>query len=544
MAMNKYGRATKMTSPPPGSASTSWNDYGKYVSNKKFNEDLESAYKGSLVKYDKSLKYYNEGPEPTKEEEGNIKIRKGGKTRKGQQVTYEEGERYSAAKANADLEKALKENPNLVDINDKSINPTSRKIWMEQVGADFSGSDLYGKQTGKRYVDKNEINKIKSLVDVHGENFDMREWRKASEDKDPNAFDRYLDEKGYRGRTFVTKDEMGAYIPYNKPTPPEKPVPIDNPVPPGAPPTVKFKIGGINVPIPATDGTTPAPKPILSKKLAADIAIRKGEKSEVTVPTEKKWEDPEAKRYKTKREIVKRREGGQDQRIKILSKKIGESGSSIRMSKSGSTEQVGKGIRYNREQKAAKAFYAPKDALGFGGYYAMTDEVFDDQGLSINTAKLVKSKRQDIRGAKQEFRQNTELKGAEKREGIKDYRSSMKTNREATREARQGDLIRYGDQKWQAGDKSRLKYYTPDRDKTGAPGAMSGYTESAQNSIDRFNAFKTNEEVSKSNADLLSKYGKERQAEKWSQKSTDNATNRNTVMSQMEKYKQWGSKIK
>ena len=105
-----------------------------------------------------------------------------------------------------------------------------------------------------------------------------------------------------------------------------------------------------------------------------DLPKIQGEISSLTPETT--WNDPKAEKYKTKREIVKSREGGQDQKVSILSKKIG-GGYGIRTSKSGTTKEVAKGIKYKREQKAAKAFYAPKDDLGFGGYYQMTDEAFD-----------------------------------------------------------------------------------------------------------------------------------------------------------------------
>jgi hypothetical protein len=252
-----------------------------------------------------------------------------------------------------------------------------------------------------------------------------------------------------------------------------------------------------------------------------DLPKIQGEISSLTPETT--WNDPKAEKYKTKREIVKSREGGQDQKVSILSKKIG-GGYGIRTSKSGTTKEVAKGIKYKREQKAAKAFYAPKDDLGFGGYYQMTDEAFDEQGNSVNIAKLVKSKRQDIREQKQDFKKNTNLQGAEKREGVKEYRSSMKTNREATREARQGKLMAAGDEKWQEGDDSRLKYFTPDYEKSTSKkvkGAMFGYVEAGKQERSRMNQLQ-NEEKAK----IYS----------YSKSAEDNATNRNSTSERMKKF--------
>lgn len=287
-----------------------------------------------------------------------------------------------------------------------------------------------------------------------------------------------------------------------------------------------------------TPGPTPDPTPPTQEKGPSPELKSKPAKSLLvdvpTVPGAIEWKDPEPKKYKTTRSVVKSREGGQDQKTRIFSKKI-DGGSGIRRSKTVDTEAAAKGIRYNREQKAAKSFYAPKDALGFGGYYAMTDQAFDEQGNSVNVAKLVKSKRQDIRGAKQEFRQNTSLKGAEKREGLKGYRESMKTNREATREARQGKLMPIGDQKWQEGSNSRLKYYTPDIDKTGSRGAMFNYVSSAERDIDIIKKSKSAETANIINA-TASRGAK---AEKFYKAAEDNATNRNSAQARIAKQKGW-----
>ena len=136
----------------------------------------------------------------------------------------------------------------------------------------------------------------------------------------------------------------------------------------------------------------------------------------------------------------------------------------------------------------------------------------------------MKSKRQDIREQKQDFKKNTNLQGAEKREGVKEYRSSMKTNREATREARQGKLMAAGDEKWQEGDDSRLKYFTPDYEKSTSKkvkGAMFGYVEAGKQERSRMNQLQ-NEEKAK----IYS----------YSKSAEDNATNRNSTSERMKKF--------
>jgi hypothetical protein len=588
MAMMKYGRASKAissmnkidgdppvnggtsTTPKPGSASKSWNDYANYVSKKKANEAAQSAYEYGLGAYERDIKFYNEGPELPKENPGDIKVRKGGKTRKGQDVTFDEADRYSASQANANLERARKENPNIVDINDKSINPISRKIWMEQIGNDIGGLDLYGRQTGKKYVNREAINKIKSNVDIYGEPFDMREWRQASESKDPNAFGKYLDQKGLRGRTIVPKEGMGMYNEYAVPKPPEKPVIEDNPPPPGPPPTVNFKIGSFNIPIPQTDEQPKDQKPTLSKDVATKFAIRKGMKSEVEVPKEVTWEPPKAE--KTKKTIIKSgtveasgekgASGGRSGSVNksIFSKRIKTNNSrgGYGIQTEDNVVEVPGGRKYKREQRLAKSFYAPTSELGYGSFYDAGDQGFDDQGRSVGAKKIVKSKIKDIRSDKREFRRETDMTGEEKRAKLDLYNADLKQGRESKRYTSLGKLTSAGGTEWQAGNRSKLQYFTPDRNalnpttrsakkalkEQGSTGAMSGYISSAQSNVDRYNAFKANEEISNSNANLLSKYGKNTKAEEWYQKAEDNAANKNTVIAQMEKYKGWGSKIK
>lgn len=288
-------------------------------------------------------------------------------------------------------------------------------------------------------------------------------------------------------------------------------------------------------PTPPTQEKGPSPelKPKPAKSLLVDVPA---------VPGAIEWKDPEPKKYKTKREIVKSREGGQDRKIRpfsneLVTKKDGgvRKMPSFLVRKKREEVSSAKGIKYRRERGASKAFYAPKDDLGFGGYYQMTDQAFDEQGNSVNIAKLVKSKRQDIRVAKQEFRQNTELKGAEKREGLKDYRTSMKKNRDATRLARQGKLVPYGDGKWREGSGSRLGYYTPDFDKTGAPGAMNNYVNSAERNIEIINKTIPAEAANIINAQA----SRGAKAETFYKAAEDNATNRNSTKARMAIFPGW-----
>lgn len=248
------------------------------------------------------------------------------------------------------------------------------------------------------------------------------------------------------------------------------------------------------------------------------------------LPGETTWEDPKAEKYKTKREIVKSREGGQDQKISILSKKIG-GGYGIRTSKSGTTEQVAKGIRYNREQKMAKAFYAPESVVGAGGYSSKTDDAYDDQGYSKNISKGIKSDVKNIRAEKKQYIADKTKGGkaldAVSGEAIGEYNKAIKTAKLASRYAKKANISASGDEgKWREGEDSKLKYFTPDYEKYSSKkveGAMSGYVESGKQEKSRMNKLQA-EEAGK--------------AYQYSKTAEDNAVNRNSTTERMKKF--WG----
>ena len=572
MAMMKYGRASRTISSTtqkngPGDGTKqevsvapkkklySEEELIKNMDERSASRDAEAAYQkelddynNSMESYKRQLDFYNKGPEPTKEDAGSIKIDKGGKTVKGEQVTFEAADRYSAAKSNADLDRALKENKNIVNIYDKSINPASRKIYLEQYGDD-STSDLYGRTTGGKFVDRNEINKIKSPRDIWGEDFDAVEWSKAAKDKNPDAFDKYLTKKGYHGRTFAAKQGMGYYNRYVTPTEPEKPV--RKPIPP---PPAKINPKDVSF------------NPI---KLQKPTSIKQGkEKYSKFIPDkeieEGDWKDPTGGKFKHKGSIVKsgkldndapkgyglKGKGSVGVDLSIFSKRIktenSRGGYGIQRGP-GSGES--KGLRA-REENMAKAFYAPTSERGRGGYYSSME------GTEGNVSKAIRSEIKDIRSEKKDWKKQTSLTGAEKRAGAREmFKEDIKTGRQAARYARRGDLKSLDTNPltdesggvWKAGQKSKLKIYTPEITKYGKEGAMSGYVAAAEKNIDAAQKYQQNERTAKSNqliADFNKQSWKKYGEEGYIQKAEDNATNRNTVIAQMEKYKGWGSKIK
>jgi len=503
MAMMKYGRTTKMTSPPDkvvknkdGTTTTtsgnikatfsdwiqpektpapkgyiSQDDYNAYEAKKKEVMDRNAAkykpyndamaayqqeqddYKAGMEQYKRATDFYNQGPEPEKEEPGSVKISKGGKTRKGADVNFESAPRYSASQSNADLKRAMKENKNIVDINDPSISPSAKKIWMEQLGKGFQEggtANLYGRTTGKMYVDRSAINKIKSPRDVWGEDFDSVEWEKAANSKNPDDFDRYLNKKGYQNRTFAANSNMGVYQEYVTPQMPGKP-------------TSKMPVKPVikEDPLPENPGKVWPDKMPTRKvlKLESTAKAKYGKLNEKI--EEGDWEDPTGGKFKHKGAIQKSATHDND---------------------------------------------APK---GFG----LKGKGSSGVDLHIFTKRI-------------------------------------KTGRLAARYAKRGDLKSLDTDPtnpdaggvWKAGNKSKLKIYTPDLTKSGDAGAMDNYVASAEKNIEAARLYQQNERTAKSNqlsADFNKQSWKKYGEDGYIQKAEDNATNRNTIKAQMEKYKGW-----
>jgi len=261
-------------------------------------------------------------------------------------------------------------------------------------------------------------------------------------------------------------------------------------------------------------------QPIIPPKLKRDLPKLKGQASNITPETT--WNNPDASKYKTKREIVKSREGGQDQKVKILSKKI-DGGYGIRRSKTVNTEDVAKGLRYNREEKMAKAFYAPESVVGKGGYSSRTEDAWDDQGNPKDISKSIKS---DVKSIRQEKRDYIAEKGINTSDARGEYNKAIKTAKLASRYAKKADISVSGDDKWREGEGSKLKYFTPDYEKLSSKkvkGAMFGYSEAGKQERSRMNQLQAEEGA---------------KIYPYSKSAEDNAANRNSTTERMKKF--WG----
>ena len=256
------------------------------------------------------------------------------------------------------------------------------------------------------------------------------------------------------------------------------------------------------------------------------------------------WEDPTGGKFKRKGAIEKSREGGPDQKTSIFTRKINVNNSNKSFSgfgiKRGPGSGEAKGLRA-REEKMAKSFYAPESEWGRGGYYSKME------GTEGNVSKAIRSDIKDIRAERKEFKNQESYNRSGSKPALQGFREDIKTGRLSARYAKRGDLKSLDTDPtdpnaggvWKAGQKSKLKIYTPDLTKWDDEGAMSGYVSSAEKNIDAARLYQENERTAKSNQ-MRADFNKQpSKIEGFVRSAEDNAANRNTVKAQMEKYKGW-----
>jgi len=277
-------------------------------------------------------------------------------------------------------------------------------------------------------------------------------------------------------------------------------------------------------------------KPMVPPKLKRDLPKLKGKISKL--PEETTWENPKASKYKMTRELDKTREGGQNGKWGLHKKMVKIGGEtklvpSIGFKKGGEYVEKAKGLRYNREEKMAKAFYAPESLPGTGGYSSKTDDVWKEEGSAMvqqNVPKMIKSDIKNIRAEKKQYIADKTKGGkaidAISGEAIGEYNKAIKTARLASRYAKKADISVSGDETWKEGEGSKLKYFTPDyaKDSSGKlKGAMHGYSASGKQERSRMNQLQAEEGY---------------KSYPYSKSAEDNAVNRNSTSERMKKF--WG----
>jgi hypothetical protein len=533
MAMMKYGRTTK-TSTLPEKAPRKIYTEQEYLNREKEIKDWEKRkadYDENQKNYLKELEYYQKGPGSTQSSSGGISLTKG-KSATGQDITFSSAGVYSAEKLNKEAESKIKSGE-FVKWNDPSIDANTRKIILGTMGSNVGAKDVYGKPD-EYYIPKGT--KFNSYKDVYGVDFNPEEWE-AAEKTGPQALSDYIKKKGYKGKTFTAN--TGILTHYQAPVKQEfnekKPEPISDK-------EVMFEMPKLSKP--------KLDNPALKKSLVG--ATSKSTKTtEPTSPMD--WYDPTPKKSLIKLDI--QRQGGQKNKWN-LRKKItpgsGDTSPSVRFNKETGLGQAG--LKYKIERRGAKAFYAPKNERGAGGYYAMSNEGFvPSEGGSYNeymgVKNQMKQKIKELKSQKKDFRKDTDLKGSEKRSEMKARRTDLWDARFAKLWTGLGKITPEGDETWVEGPNSKLKYYTPDTEinkVTGKlqPGAMYNYVNSAKSHIEKAGEWQKYGQANESNY-MTSLMTKRNKAQEYKEKVENANKNVQSIKNKLSlKYPSWDKKIR
>jgi len=477
MAMNKYGRASKLTTTPPADtqqqkliSETEYNDL------KSENEGLEATYNKELDAYNKTMNLYKNGPASTNQQ-GGVKF-DSGNLQSGQKATFSGGS-GSAEKWNKATEEQIK--------SGKVVHISQ----LDKVTQDFlkgagigPNSDAYG-TVKDVYVPKGTT--IKSWKDLYGADFNPVEWDAADK---AGKLKEYEIAKGIQGKTFMPK--IDAYEKYVSPTAPVKPK--LKPVP------ERYMPNKIEI------------KPIT--KIDQRLAV-----PEIKIPSATKWSNPEPTKIKKERNLKLTKEGGQDGRV-MLQRKIkpgGKTSPSVAFDETTGEYAGRKGFRYHREERLMKSFYGPE------GYSEMNDP---------NAAK---DALKGFRKEKREYKKDSTADAATKKEAIEKLNKKKETARLANRAVHRGKLSNVSEDMWQEGKGSRMKYFTADLKKDATPGAMYGYRAAATSNRDRLNALNAQEKSISAQQKIATGNSEKNKLVKMAE---ENAVNRNSTSDRMKTF--WG----
>jgi hypothetical protein len=473
MAMNKYGRATKMTSPPPGMPAEMAKKYAEIEGRI---EKVVTMNRGLI----ESGGLKGGGYDPNEMVEIDDK-----KTGKKTKVPYGSYEHQTSIYTPKDR----------FARNFGGISPDSPGVQR------FRDADLSNYNANPTVLRQNAGLKVEELRTAKGSNI----FKKGSSDTGTGAMYQQQYESPIKGVTdlpsryakeqaILTDYETGK----NKLAEMEE---ID---------AAARNLSKINM-----------PKANTNKKLATP---------EVKVPSAKEWRNPEPTKIKKERNLKLTKEGGQDGRV-MLQRKIkpgGKTSPTVAFDETTGVYAGRKGYKYNREEKLAKSFYGKEnDVLGYGGYSKTEGQEWQDTGRAKRDIK-------NIREAKREYKKESIADPETKREAIQEYNASKKTARLANRYVKKADLGQGGDDSWRSGNKSRIKYFTPDSTKEGA-GAMRGYVAAATSNRDRLNSLNTQEKSISAQQKMATGNSEKNKLFK---KAEENAVNRNSTSDRMKTF--WG----
>jgi hypothetical protein len=404
MAMNKYGRASKLTTTPPAATQQvkipTQEEINAIISE---NEGLEATYNKELSNYTNSMNLYKNGPATTNQQ-GGVKF-DSGNLQSGQKATFSGGS-GSAEKWNKATEEQIKSGK-VVHIS--QLDKVTQDFLK---GAGFGPhSDSYG-TVKDVYVPKGTT--IKTWKDLYGTDFNPVEFDAAEK---AGKLKEYEIAKGIQGKTFMPK--IDAYEKYTMADAPVKPAYKEVPkLPPPPPPP-------------------PAKKEVIEKlPVKAPQLIKQKPPGELKVPKERnpvEWEAPVGAGKKKADKKIALVSG--DRTVKVRSKKINGIGSKtdVHTSSMGfGKNNLGKKILYQREKKAAIANYT-----GRGELATIWTENKDDF-TNMDTRSISETIDQS-KSAKKKVRQS-DLSGQSKRAVLKELRQDIRQGKRSNWYHGRGDM--------------------------------------------------------------------------------------------------------
>ena len=462
----KFGRTSGITSridPKTGKKKYTEEELDAYNMAVGAEQERKSAYDVSMAKFkaDSDVYYGRNIVDQKKSEEASAVVNMAGnKDRQGRTVTGEVAKPMTQAQSDKLFDERRRKGET-ISINDPSVTDKTRSMLKEAYyGTDISNAHI---RKGKNYTKWSEL---------YGEDFDPVQWRK---DAKADKMDKYagrsygIVEDATLGIRGVTPVKPGDYVPANLG---EKINPKDvdwkpNKMEPLKPTKVDPKKSGKLRPAKEEEAPTWGAPSLDKRKKATHMRATKIYPSETT----------KGGRYKEGRlgihnaAIIKQSDALGPQRIK-----------------------------YNTEKRQSAAYYGNETVTG--------------EKITGKTESQLRSLKQEVKGDVKRMRGEGQLKDA------RDVRGDLPQIRKAIRYAKKADLgVGSVTGLTMEGDKSTLRYFTPERTKlvmngdgkkTREEGAMAGYKD-----VQRYNNNKAMEQTFKGQA--------------------DNAANKNTVANQQAK---------
>ena len=447
----KFGRTAGITSriDPQGNVRYREEEYEAYQAAVAAEQERKSAYDVSMAKFkaDSDVYYGRNIVDQKKSEEASAVVNMAGnKDRQGRITTGEVAKPMTQAQSDKLFDERRRKGET-ISINDPSVTDKTRSMLKEAYyGTDISNASI---RKGKNYTKWSEL---------YGEDFDPVQWRK---DAKAGKMDKYADrsygivEDATLGVRGVTPVKPAAYVPANlgKKIDPKDVDWKPNKMEPLKPTKVDPKKSGKLRPAKEEEAPTWGAPSLDKRKKATHTRGTRIYASETT----KGGRHKDARLGIHNAAIIKQSDALGPQRIK-----------------------------YNTEKRQSAAYYGNETVTG--------------EKITGKTESQLRSLKQEVKGDVKRIKGEGRLKDA------RDVRGDLPQIRKAIRYAKKADLgVGSVTGLTMEGDKSTLRYFTPERTKlamngdgkkTREEGAMAGYKD-----VQRYNNNKAMEQTFKGQAD-------------------------------------------